>query len=469
MKPPWILAAVGVGFSGFLITQQLHQNVADRIRDDQPGTVAVIYSQPNPGLGKLLGIFAAGGVAGCLWMGLQEKESSTTTTTTTNSQATPVKQNSRLRVAEKVADQNRAVRSTNGHDHNALVAEVSPLRTLSAAPQYDEDPEINLEEIALSPKSTAIRQSEKIKHTSLDSPIALIAKTDSKKRHVFFACQTQTGKTTTVLAAIESKYVETSNGSEWTIFDPKQSFWMGLESLKNADDTSCVVNMSYDCPSDILKMDKKLTWAIGKMSARQKERNRKLQSGEPYNPKPHIFVFDEWPSTRMLASQYDEIEKEQTPKSSQFISVWKRIKRNFELLVLNGLEDSMIVWLITQMPDCEQNDINSGLRDQFAYWCQGRDGDYRSIEAALGNRWIVPPGQIRLYLEKEMSKWREKNSPLPIVYTNIGGHQTLQLPEILGIKHKLIFGNTTQNIVQFPKSHKQTDEPLEDFWEVKNE
>lgn len=445
MRPSWLIAAGAVGISGMFIARTTHENLADRVSGEQPGTVELSYYQPAPGLGKLISLGCAIGVAGCLWKGLEPQSE-----TIQSSNFQPINQ--------QPATYNLPAQQ---HSYQLSASQLQPV--------YD-DPEVEIEAEPALPSPANPEQVTRIHATPSSDPVDLIATCDGKKRHMMFACQTQTGKTTTVRAAIERKHILSNGAVDWTIFDPKKSVWMGLEDLKDEDGSPKVVYMDYDNPSDILKMVPKLKWAITKMTKRQELRKAKRKAGEKYNPKPHILLFDEWVSTKKLANWYDEDRTPEEKKNT--VAVWTTIKRMFELLVLNGLEDGMIVWVVTQMPNCEQNDIDSGLRDQFGYWCQGRDGDFRSIEAALGNNWIVPAGKTKNKLKTELDHWVNNHTGLPIVYTNIGGHRILEMPSILDDGGKQIFKvQPTQEknkVVQFPKAvgsnFNPEPDPLEDYW-----
>ena len=99
----------------------------------------------------------------------------------------------------------------------------------------------------------------------------------------------------------------------------------------------------------------------------------------------------------------------------------------------------MIIWLIAQMPDLKQVKLSAGMRDQFCFWCQGREGEFDSIEAALLNNWIVKGNGAAL--TQSLNRWKLNDRGLPIVYTTIGGHHIFEMCAIpQSIRTERIFG-----------------------------
>lgn len=421
---PWYIASVSIALFGLLFVRYTHESEAVRFDGDStPGQDIVYFQQRNPFLGKIAGLASTIAVGYCVSQALKDEEE----IEVRGAIAPSVKRSQPV--------QQRQIRPTT----NKPVEEA-----------YDEDPELDLpdEPVLMDEDEEEVAPFEEEQREMDFNPIDLIASADAKKRHVFLACQTQTGKTTTILSAIERKHQLTNGQCEWTISDPKQSFWMGLEDVIDGDRRSCVAHMDYNNPGDILKLKGKVDYLISKMTARQKTRNKAMQEGRAYTPKPHVFVIDEWPSTLKLAKDYDEEQADaaKAVKEPAPPSIRQYIIRKLETLILNGLEDGIFIWLVAQMPDLKQNGIDAGMRDQFGFWCQGRAGDFTSIEGALINNWIVKGRNKEL--TEELNQWIVKDRGIPIVYSNIGGHRMFEMNRLSdSIKSKRLFQPST-NVVE---------------------
>jgi hypothetical protein len=342
-----------------------------------------------------------------------------------------------------------AIRKTFQTEYQSSVS--TPVKTApNKAPQWDEDEEFQPEISEPIPSPVVIKQPEK---TNLIQAII-------NAYHVILACSTQSGKTSTILGAIEELHTQTNGNSDWSIVDPKGSLWMGLEDLGK------VIRLSVDNVLQSLVALKLLDELITKMVSRQKVRTQKLMSGEDYNPKPHVLILDEWPTILNIAGIYDietsTCEKEE--KATRVKSVREQIISKVQTLVFNGAEDNIRVWVVGQTHSCKGAGFSVDTRNNFGVFCLGRNSEksnFQSIERAIADTWLIYDARIRARMQDELEQYRGTFG-VSVAYTNIGGHKICQMPNLTGIKTKKIFGKS--NLVNFPKKE-PINEPLSDPWE----
>lgn len=294
-----------------------------------------------------------------------------------------------------------------------------------------------------------------------DSPnlINAIANYDG---HLLVACRTRAGKTSTILGAIDRTHTLTGGAADWTVGDPKESLWMGLESLKDSNGTPKVIRVSVTEPNTILPLIAKVNWLLSLMRSRQQQRSLKRSQGEDYNPPPHYLILDEWPTLLKIARECDRAHGFKGSESKQDELVSK-----VETLIFNGAEDNIRVWIIAQSHSVEQSKFCVDVRNNMAIFAQGRGGDFQSIERALADNWLMYDAKIRGEMQRSLASLRSE-STVPIAYTNLGGHQIARLPNLEGIKSKRLFGGNTNVLDMASRRHQSTAteniDLTEDVW-----
>ena len=274
-----------------------------------------------------------------------------------------------------------------------------------------------------------------------ERPYDVLDDVATNRGHVLLACRTESGKTSTILGLIDRINTYTNGQAEFGISDPKDSYWMGLEDLKEVDGSDRVVRLDVDNPSTIQRLFKKIEFVRKKRRLRAQLRNQCRKENKEYNPTPYFFIIDEWATTlHELAEKYD---LQNDLKGSK--SLYNQLISEVQTLIRICAEDKIYIWLVTQSHQANQCDLETGLRDNLGVFCQGRKGNFQSIERALSDNWLIPNNSLRKELNTKFQEYKTLDSDIPVVYTNMGGHKVSFMPDLTDIKSKKIFAKIDVN------------------------
>lgn len=262
---------------------------------------------------------------------------------------------------------------------------------------------------------------------------ALIANYDG---HLMLACRTGAGKTTTVLSALEQIHRQHEGRAIVKVVDPKQSSWAGLEKVPG--------RVRYPNLRDPRSAELFLTAlreASDELDTRSQERRAAREAGEPYDPEPYYLVIDEENILLALAEQYDT-EGYDGPK------ILPRIKSNLNALVLAGREDRVYLWIVGQSHLCQDAGFNGAVRDSFAVLCQGRAGNFQSIERAIGDSYLIPAKSERDRLQAKLTELRAVAGDRPIAFCSIGGYHLGLVPDLSSVRTRQFFATNPDTVPQ---------------------
>ena len=245
--------------------------------------------------------------------------------------------------------------------------------------------------------------------------------------HLMLACRTGAGKTTTVLSALEQIHRQHEGRAIVKVVDPKQSSWAGLEKVPG--------RVRYPNLRDPRSAELFLTAlreASDELDNRSQERRAAREAGEEYDPPPYYLVIDEENILLALAEQYDT-EGYDGPR------ILPRIKSNLNALVLAGREDRVYLWIVGQSHLCQDAGFNGAVRDSFAVLCQGRAGNFQSIERAIGDSYLIPAKSERDRLQARLVELRAVAGDRPIAFCSIGGYHLGLVPDLSGVRKRQFF------------------------------
>jgi hypothetical protein len=224
---------------------------------------------------------------------------------------------------------------------------------------------------------------------------------------VLLACRSGAGKSTTILDAIAQ--AQALGDCDFWIFDGKGSAWGGLE--KGSQYFLC---NHYDLIEPAVQALNNLVSIT--MKSRQDAR---LANGgkHPKKPRRVVVILDEFNNIVTFA---------------EMVKLQDNLCNLVTLLINMGREDLINSWLVAQTHLVGEINLSTGVQKSLAFVCQGRDTQYQSIEAALGDRNIVsnPNERQRLAQQLESYQSREKNQKIPICFTTIGGKRLVKLPVV---------------------------------------
>lgn len=243
--------------------------------------------------------------------------------------------------------------------------------------------------------------------------------------HLMIASRTGAGKTSTLLAAMEAMLSIYGGKAILRIVDPKQSGWAGLE----ADEKAVRYPDLADPEGAAFDLLEALQEATAELSRRSKARRKARSEGKKWSPPPYYLILDEQVSLLSLAGQYD-MQGNEGPK------ILPQVKAALNSILLMGREDRVRLWVCGQSHLCQDAGFNSSVRDSFGVIAQGRDGDFRSIERAIGDQYLIPSKAERDRLQAELSELKAIAGERPIIFSAIKGYRLGLLPDLEGIKDR---------------------------------
>lgn len=243
--------------------------------------------------------------------------------------------------------------------------------------------------------------------------------------HLMIASRTGAGKTSTLLAAMEAILGVHGGKAILRVVDPKQSSWAGLE----ADENAVRYPGTTDPEGAAFDLLEALQEATAELSRRAKARRQARSEGKKWSPPPYYLILDEQVSLLALAEQYDA-QGHEGPK------VLPQAKAALNSILLMGREDRVRLWVCGQSHLCQDAGFNSSIRDSFGVVAQGRQGDFRSIERAIGDQYLIPSKAERDRLQVELGELRAIAGERPIIFSAVKGYRLGLLPDLEGIKDR---------------------------------
>ena len=236
--------------------------------------------------------------------------------------------------------------------------------------------------------------------------------------HRLYCGLTQSGKTLSMLYSLKKRYErERAYCQQYgieppytrvSVIDPKGSLWGGYDTVVDLDGKSCVVWVDESDAETVQAAYNKIAFFAGEvLPKRRKERMARRRRKEPYNPRPHIIIIEEWIYLLDICEDFD-LEHGLRGKSS----LRGRLIRKVKSLVRTGLEDGVQVWLSSQEPTVEANQFSNSFRSNFDYYCFGSPvRGYESIEIAIDGRYnIVRSTEARKKLATGLNKLRAEKA-----------------------------------------------------------
>lgn len=263
--------------------------------------------------------------------------------------------------------------------------------------------------------------------------------------HLVISSRTQSGKTSTILGAVDRKQ-QRQGYANLTVVDPKKTYWMGLENMQRPGGQPRLVDLSMSRHADSERLLGVLQWAQQLQVKRQNERLECRKSGRSYEPQEEIIAIDEWPACLAMARAHDANMKAiAKSEGGPWQSVEQQIIQAVEMLLFTSAEDRIYIWILAQSHQCNVLGINNGLRANMAVWAQGRLNEMQSIESALADVWLIPQADSRKTLSSQFQMLMQQQHETPIFYTNLGGHKIGRLPDLGHIKTKQVFQGAPPN------------------------
>lgn len=214
----------------------------------------------------------------------------------------------------------------------------------------------------------------------------------SREQGVLIVAKKDSGKTTTVKAAIRHRFEWTKGHCQWLIADPKGSQFCGLE---RTDAYLFVDNRNIE---DLLGM---LETAMAEL--RRRIENRRATGNPTQDPYLTILI-DEWLSLFLYCQGHSK-------------DLLSSVIRTLTTLIVQGREDRIHTWLVTHSHLCGDLGLSSQLRGNLQVYTLGRKPEGRaealgSIEAAIRDTNLLVDQDLRRDFLKAMAGHNTGEAPL---------------------------------------------------------
>ncbi|NEZ67814.1 ATP-binding protein [Leptolyngbyaceae cyanobacterium CCMR0082] len=359
-----------------------------------------------------------------------------------------------LAIAVEQAEQRAIAASVSNGNYTALPTQ-SQVESSAAAPTRDQ------------PAETQVRHDQPQQVMNDDGVNLLFERIYSnKKKHLLIPAETGSGKTTLLLGVVDY-YLRRDNNSKFFFSTAKPGPFLGFEDVKAEDGKKHVILLDMSHSYTVEALIERLEWVIKEMVRRQHERTKAEQTGKEYNPSPLIVVLDEWLATLSLADSHTkEMIREWQSVSAQErgdkpINYKDRLVDIINNIAIMGREDNVAVWIFGQDHQVQNAGINTGLQKNFGVVVPFRKGAEQAVEHALIGRSPVPThAQGKEIYASALTKMNQEPN-VYLAYSNIYGHEILNVPYLPGIKRKRLFsdGDTTS-------SPQPSTSPTKNPWDV---
>jgi hypothetical protein len=269
-----------------------------------------------------------------------------------------------------------------------------------------------------------------------------------RKRHLLIPAETGAGKTTLLLGLLKYFWEQSGETVEIYASTVKPSPCLGLEFETAPDGLPKVINLNVTDPATVETLIHRLRWLQKRLQKRQNQRAEAEAANKPYTPTRIIIVADEWNSTLGLAARFDKIlarefsiaKAEKAEVLPQPPYAVDELKSLMESILLMGREDECAEWVFGQDHQVQNAGFNTGYRKSFGVLVPFRKGATQSLEDALIGRSPVLPFQIGKQILEQANKEIEANPDGAFVYSNLNGHEILEVPYMPNIKREKLNG-----------------------------
>ena len=215
--------------------------------------------------------------------------------------------------------------------------------------------------------------------------------------HLFLACKTGSGKSTTIKSLIRAFCEQTKETIEFVIVDPKGSQWMGLDVLRITDKNPC----------ELLAM----------ANAIKAELDRRIELREQgiLSESRLIFVLDEFVTLLMYAD---------------ISGIKKDLLTVLNLILALGREDKVNLWVIGQSHLVQDSGFNTSMRNNFEIYSQGMPGNLESVRRMIADHTVLPSKERYAELSEYLEKYENEKGQSPVMFSSRYGGKLFQLPDL---------------------------------------
>lgn len=260
-----------------------------------------------------------------------------------------------------------------------------------------------------------------------DDPIIEIAALG----HKLLPCSTQSGKTTTIKAAMLEAYKAENGEVDFFILDAKGSGFLGIENNPSR----------YLLVEDESDVDKAVEF-INRISKARKSRMRERQAlGGRWTPetKPRriILILEEFNNVIGFADNFDRLNNDKEDKAKRAELLGTTVTNLLNL----ASEDMIHLWITGQSHRVGAIKLNTDTQDNLDFFCQGKNGNYQSITRAIAGRYALVRGKKHQdQLLEELNKAIEvaEIEERPVIFSTMGGYKIRVVKDLSEIeKNKL--------------------------------
>jgi len=215
--------------------------------------------------------------------------------------------------------------------------------------------------------------------------------------HLFLACKTGSGKSTTIKSLIRAFCEQTAETIEFVIVDPKGSQWLGLDVLRITDKNPC----------ELLAMANSIKAEL--------DRRIELREQGVLSESRLIFVLDEFVTLLMYADIF---------------SIKKELLTVLNLILALGREDKVNLWVIGQSHLVQDSGFNTSMRNNFEIYSQGMPGNLESVRRMIADHTVLPSKERYAELSESLEKYENEKGQSPVMFSSRYGGKLFQLPDL---------------------------------------
>ncbi|MEM9264553.1 MAG: hypothetical protein AAGA46_03420 [Cyanobacteria bacterium P01_F01_bin.13] len=357
--------------------------------------------------------------------------------------------NARLKAVAEVAEEEARADAIYAAEQRAIAQQGYVLMPATESQVTESSPQQPISQSAL-PTS---QQSQAHQPSSVDSRQLTIDDAQnilferifaSKRKHMLIPAETGAGKTTLLLGAVDYG-LKRNPVTDFYFSTAKPGPFLGYEDKIAPDGKKHVVLLNMSKSYTVEPLVARLEWVTAQMVKRQNQRMQAEKNGQPYDPSPMIVVLDEWLATLELADFH----------TKEMIREWQSVPANergdkpinyqdtlvsmVNNIAIMGREDNVAVWIFGQDHQVQNAGINTGLQKNFGVVVPFAVGAEQAIEHALVGRSPIPThAQGKEIYASAIARLKESPNAF-LAYSNISGHEILNMPYLPDIKRKQLF------------------------------